>query len=120
MYFLKVGAIEILPDFQMTSMCVFKSINLQCLQESHRCEMLRYLKYLGEWCQVKIMVYDEQNVMLSLWGTQEQLGNLLNEFLCDFQNPHIPISYLYRDRWYSFGAVNNTMKDVYEDTFMTF
>lgn len=124
MYFFNISPQATLPGFKcafnLSSPCMSRGIEIQCIKESHRYEMLRYLKFLAEWCKLKIMVYNEYFMRLSLLGTEEQLIALVSEFLSDFENPNSPIFYLFENKWYCFEAANNKIEYPTEDTFMTF
>lgn len=74
-------------------------MQLDCEFKSSSLAILRYFRYIGEWCETDLKLYDEKarNVLFS--GTEPQIAGFLNAFLFDFSYDKCQGYYLKQKEW---------------------
>jgi len=122
MLFVNVTPLEPLPGFKaafnISSLCFVKDIHLQCMFEVRKCEILRYLRFIGECAKMKCVVYDENTCCASFLGSEEEIKSFINEFLSDFEMGENQVFYLVAKQWHSLSIAKHKLEFPHAHVFM--
>jgi len=90
-----------------------KSINIQIMRSCDVINLIRYIKYIGEWCYMNTVHYNEAEKTLILSGNFNNITSFFNEILVDFTKSATPLAYFACDKsWYSLDIVESKFQNL--------
>lgn len=114
MFFITINSTKPLPGFKaaikISSPCMYKEFHVNCMSETVRSSVLRYLMFLCGWCKVKVTSYYESVGSMSMLCTESQAREFLDELLSDFKMSTSDVFYLYEEKWYPLCIVKNSIE----------